>query len=93
MARHCSWVNAAAVALPHAKLARFSLLAAVPPRSAYTSWDTYLSWNQLIANIIIARSLHKALADWSVLRFTWHMHVTFLINILSTAMNLVLALR
>jgi hypothetical protein len=69
------------------------LIAAVSPHSAYTSWDTYLSWNQLIANIIIARSIHKALADLSVIKYTWHMHVTFLLNILSTAINLVLALR
>lgn len=59
----------------------------------YTSWDAYIATNQLISNIIMMRTLYKALADLSVLKHTWHMHVIILSNLLTCGAHLTFIMR
>jgi hypothetical protein len=59
----------------------------------YTAWDAYISTNMIISNLIMIRTLFRALADPHVLRFTWHMHVNILLNLVTCAANLLLIIR
>lgn len=59
----------------------------------YTNWDAYITANQSFANIMMARTLYEPLADLSVLRFTWHMHVNILVNLLTYGAHLAFIMR
>jgi hypothetical protein len=59
----------------------------------YTYLDTYIATNMLVCTTVIAKSLSKALLDMSVLQYTWHMHLSILLSMLSCVINLWLILR
>lgn len=70
-----------------------------PPRlfftccRTYTNWDAYLCTNQFVSNLLISRTLLKALADVSVLKYTWHMHLNILLNLITCGAHLAFILR
>lgn len=51
----------------------------------YTNWDAYIATNQFISNSLLTRVWWRALADTSVLRYTWHMHVNMALNLITSA--------
>lgn len=59
----------------------------------YTYWDAYISTNMIISNVIMTKMLFRALTDPSVLRYTWHMHVNILLNLVACTANLLLIFR
>lgn len=50
----------------------------------YTNWDAYIATNQFISNSLLTRVWWRALADMSVLRYTWHMHVNIVVNLITS---------
>lgn len=65
----------------------------VLPCRTYTFWDGYISTNMIISNLIITRTLFRALASTAAFKYTWHMHANIVLNCGTCAANLWLIFR
>lgn len=59
----------------------------------YTFWDGYISTNMIISNVIMTRTLFRALANTAAFRYTWHMHANIALSLGTCAANLWLIFR
>lgn len=59
----------------------------------YTYLDTYIATNMILCIAVVARSLSKALADPSILKYSWHLHVQIVLSMVSCVANLTVIFR